>query len=238
MGEVGCETVFFPGAGSFGSEFQFLAETLGSTAWTVKYPGRFGKGFGVPAESFDALVQACTEQITARDPAPKSVVLFGHSFGSYVAYSTALRLHEESAMRVTALVVAGAVAPGQMEVPDQAVGSIEDAMKYLDAIDPTMLAEAPSDDWREIVAETAITDLRLLKQFAQGSSTATVACPILAARGDADPLTTEAGLDEWARSTNGAFLRRAFPGGHSEFLSTPVCASWMHEITDRFAAGR
>src|SRR5262249_44765773 len=82
-------TVFFPGAGSFGNEFQLLVDALQPAAWLVKYPGRYGRDFGVPAESFDGVVRACTEQIASR-PAGHPV-LFGHSFGAYVAYATAVR---------------------------------------------------------------------------------------------------------------------------------------------------
>jgi surfactin synthase thioesterase subunit len=230
MNDITRSTVFFPGAGSFGSEFQLLVDALKPAAWLVKYPGRYGTDFGVPAESFDGVVRACTKQIASR--APARPVLFGHSFGAYVAYATALRL-QEAGIEVSALVAVGASAPGQLEVPEQATGTPSDAATYLDRVDPSALADATSDDWREVVAETAVHDLRLLMQFDAASSTS-VHCPILAVRGDADPLTSDAAVAEWEQSTDGVFSLHIFPGGHSDFLRSPACTSWIREILDSF----
>jgi len=223
-------TVFFPGAGSFGREFQALVDTLGPAAWLVRYPGRYGRDFGVPAESFDGVVRACAEQIARR--APARPVLVGHSFGAYVAYATAVRLRE-AGTEVCALVAAGASAPGRLQVPEQATGTPAGAARYLDGVDPRALADAPSDDWREVVAETAMRDLRLLRQFDAASSSG-LRCPILTARGEADPLTSDAGVGEWEHATAGAFSLRVFPGGHSDFLRSPACLSWIREIRASF----
>lgn len=232
LNDISRGTVFFPGAGSFGSEFQLLADALGPAAWVVRYPGRYGRDFGSPAQSFDAVVLACAEQIASR--AEADPLLFGHSFGAYVAYATASRLQEEG-IGVLALVVAGATAPGCLAVPEQATGTPAGTAAYLDSIDPSTLADAPSDDWREVVAETALGDLCLLRQFDAGSC-ASVRCPVLAARGDADPLTSDAGLGDWAHHTDREFSWRTFPGGHSDFLRTSACASWVQGIRNDFLA--
>lgn len=219
-------TVFFPGAGSFGSEFRLLMAELRPAAWLVRYPGRYGRDFGVPAESFDGVVQACAEQIASR--APECPVLFGHSFGAYVAYATSLRL-QEAGIGVRALVAVGACAPGRLEVPERATGTPSDAARYLASVDPSALADAPSDDWREVVAATAAHDLRLLRQFDVASS-AGLHCPILAVRGDADPLTSDEGIGEWKHHTDGAFSWLIYPGGHSDVLRSPACTSLIREI--------
>jgi surfactin synthase thioesterase subunit len=220
-----CSTVFFPGAGSFGSEFQVLVEALKPAAWLVRYPGRYGKDFGVPAKSFEEVVRACAEQVASR--ASARTVLFGHSYGAYVAYATAVRLQEAGA-GACALVVAGASAPRRLEVSEQATGTPAEVARYLDGIDPSTLADAPSDDWREVVVETATQDLLLLRQF-EAASYARVRCPILGIRGTADPLTSDAGVGEWQHSTDAGVSLRAFPGGHSDFLRSPACTSWIRE---------
>ena len=223
---------FFPGAGSFGAEFQALADAFQPDAWLIKYPGRFGRDFGVPAESFDGVVRACAEQIAGR--ATTSPILFGHSFGAYVAYATALRLQEAGA-GLLALVLAGAVAPGRLEVSEQATGSLSDAARYLDSVDPSALAGAPSDDWREVVVETAVQDLRLLRQFAV-TSPGGVRCPILAVLGDADPLTSADAAGEWKNATDHEFSMHVFPGGHSGFLRSEVLVAWAREVRARLTA--
>lgn len=234
--DVNHSAVFFPGAGSFGLELRPLMDALGSASWIVRYPGRHGRDFGVPAESFDGVVRACTEQITHRTPA--GLVLFGHSFGAFVAYATASRL-EEAGTEVTALIIAGASAPGRLRMPEQVTRTPSDAARYLDSIDPGALADAPSDDWRQIVVETAVHDLRLLRQFDAASSTP-VHCPIIAVFGDTDPLTSQVGVREWRNHTDGMFSMRRFAGGHSDFLRSSACSSWIREIRDnlnqRFSA--
>jgi surfactin synthase thioesterase subunit len=212
------EYVLFPGAGSFGGELQPLVAALGEGCRVVRYPGRFGRGFGVPADSFEELVSACAEQITW--PAP---VLVGHSFGAYVAFATASRLRQPAG-----LVVVGAAAPALHTVSEQATRSPEDAARYLAGVDPSALANAPSDEWREIVAETVVQDLRLLTRF--DPATAPVSCPIHAARGSFDPLTTDASMRAWQHSTKGAFTQRTFPGGHSDLLGTDAFAGWLRDL--------
>jgi surfactin synthase thioesterase subunit len=213
---------FFPGAGSFGAEFQSLVDTLGPAPRLVRYPGRYGRDSGIAAASFDAVVCACVDQLAGQRPA----VLFGHSFGAYVAYATALRL-QDTGSPVALLVVAGAAAPGRLAVPRLATGSPAAAAAYLDSVDPGALADAPSAEWREIVVETALQDLRLLRQF---DDRGRVGGPILAVRGDEDPLTSDADLAGWSEATDGTLTRRTFPGGHSDFLRTPACTSWLRTI--------
>lgn len=204
-------TVLFPGAGSFGSELGGLGGRL------VRYPGRQGRTFGVPAESFGALVRACAEQV------PAGSVLVGHSFGAYVAYATAA----VPGVEPVALVVVGADAPGLHAVPVAATASPAAAAAYLDQVDPNALAGAPSDEWREVVAETAMQDLRLLRELSPG---ARLGCPVHAARGAADPLTTDAGIAAWADATTGPCTARLFPGGHSDLLRTPGFPAWLQGL--------
>lgn len=225
MNDGNRSTAFFPGAGSFGGEFRPLAKALAPESWLVRYPGRAGRDFGEPAASFDAVVRSCVGQITGRpDPRP---VLFGHSYGAYVAYGSVLAL-AEAGVEVAALVVAGAVAPGLVRVPQEATGSPAAAMEYLDGVDPGLLAGAPSEEWRSIVAETAAQDLRLLGQFSFAGS-ARVRCPVLAARGEHDPLTTDTAIAGWKHSTEGDFTQRTLPGGHSDLLHSPDFATWLRE---------
>ncbi|WP_052844930.1 thioesterase II family protein [Streptomyces sp. NRRL S-31] len=226
-------TVFFPGAGSFGAEFRPLTRALGRTSWPVRYPGRPGRDFGVPAGSFDAVARACAEQILRR-PAAR-VLLFGHSYGAYVAYATAARLREAGA-EVAALLAVGAAGPGRLRVPEQAAAGPAGAAAFLDRADPGALAGAPSDDWRTVVAETAAQDLALLRGF-DPATVPGLACPVLAARGAEDPLTTDDTIAAWQHTTTGPFSRRTFPGGHSDLLSAPECASWLLGVRETAGVG-
>ncbi|HET9896823.1 MAG TPA: alpha/beta fold hydrolase [Streptosporangiaceae bacterium] len=230
MNDLARTTVFLPGAGSFGTECQPIADALKPASFIVRYPGRYGRDFGIPAKSFDAVVRACAEQIVSQ--ASACPVLFGHSYGAYVAYATALRL-QEGGTGVRALVVAGASAPRFLQVSEQATCEHSDVARYLDRIDPNALAGAPSDDWREVVVEAALHDLRLLRQF-DNSCTARVRCPVAALRGSADPLTTSAAISEWEQLTDSEFVLGVFAGGHSDFLRSAECVSWTRELVGKF----
>ncbi|MEV8554297.1 alpha/beta fold hydrolase [Streptomyces glaucescens] len=228
MDDIESATVFFPGAGSFGAELRPLTRALGRSSRPVRYPGRPGRDYGTPAASFDAVVRSCAEQIMRR-PAGRPL-LFGHSYGAYVAYATAARL-SEAGVEVAALVAVGAAGPGRLRVPEQAAAGPAEAAAYLDRADPGVLAGAPSDEWRTVVAETTAQDLRLLRQFAP-ATVPVLHCPVMAARGTDDPLTTDDTIAAWQHTTTGPFTRRTFPGGHSDLLGSPDCAAWLQRIRE------
>jgi surfactin synthase thioesterase subunit len=117
-------------------------------------------------------------------------------------------------------VVVGANAPARHHVAPDA---LTDPAGYLHRVDPEALAGAPSDEWREVVVETTVQDLRLLTQF-DPSGAAPLRCPVLAVRGDADPLTTDDGISEWKLCAGAAFTARTLPGGHSSVLRDPSLA--------------
>lgn len=205
-------TAFFPGAGSFGDELRPLIDACRPAGFLVRYPGRFGHGSGTPADSFDAVVTACAEQLVGQAGHP---VLFGHSYGAYVAYATALRMRDAGG--VAGLVVVGADAPARLVVPPAA---LTDTERYLSGVDPQALAGASSQEWRAIVVDTAAQDLRLLAQFDTATS-ARLKCPVLAVRGAADRLTSDDGIGEWRHYTDGGFCARVLPGEHSTVLRDP-----------------
>ncbi len=211
----GQDVVVFPGAGSFGGELRPLVAGLGASAWLMRYPGRFGSGFGGSAGSYQELVDACAEQVLRRHP-PRCA-LVGHSFGAYVAHSTAVAL-EKAGVELTGLVVIGAAAPSLLTIPEEATRDIEGTAGYLAAVDPGL--QAAADEWREIVVETALRDLRLLRESI-GAGCPRVSCPVLAARGHDDPLTSAESIAAWAEVTDGGCAAHVFPGGHSELLRSP-----------------
>ncbi|GAA4666770.1 alpha/beta fold hydrolase [Streptomyces chumphonensis] len=217
--------VVFPGAGSFGTELKPLLRQLGPAARLARYPGRFGKSFGTAATSFSGVVEACGTQVMRWRP--HRPVLVGHSFGAYVAHATAAEL-EELGTEVSALVVVGATAPSLLTVPDSAVGSRSEAADYLHGIDPALLPDE-ADEWRSIVVDTAVQDLRLLKEFSAADHRK-VRCPIFAARGEEDPLTSTSGNGAWDGASVQGCTRRTFPGGHSDLLNHPDFAAWVHEV--------
>lgn len=225
--------VLFPGAGSFGSEFRALRSAAGPDSRVMRYPGRNGPDAGGPT-SFETIVASCADQI-ARLPSGQAM-LFGHSYGAYLAYATAVALGRRS-VEVSLLMVAGASAPDLLRVPLEATGSPEAAAAYLDAVDPGRLTGA-APEWREAVAETVQQDLRVLATLALPSPPVRLSCPIVGLRGAGDPLTSDTSLAGWRRYTRRDFRGRTFEGGHSDLLGDPRLAALVQEELTREPDGR
>ena len=225
MSSWSSSVVMFPGAGSFGGELRQLLRELEPPAWIVRYPGRFGKDFGRAAGSFEEVVQSCIAQVRRRESA--RVVLVGHSFGAYVAYATAGKL-EEQALDISALVVVGAIAPSLLSVAESATRDRSDIAAYLDSIEVNLMSDESSSEWTDIVLDAAMQDLRLLRE-SKVSEYRKVRCPVFAARGEMDPLTSTDAMREWAGATVGGCACRNFPGGHSDLLRSQEFRSWLRE---------
>ncbi len=222
-GHLGDHDVFvFPGAGSFGGEFRPLIGELGPSARLIRYPGRFGKDFGRPAESYQDVVASCVAQLGRRGTV--GCMLVGHSYGGYVAYSTAVELAEHG-VEVAALVAIGAGAPSARWVPEPATREQSATAAFLDDVDPGLL----SGEWRDVVIDTAMQDLRLLSGLTDADY-ARVRCPVFAAFGETDPLTSRESVGRWSDFTEGGVTHRVFPGGHSDLIQSPELVSWIQQI--------
>lgn len=211
------DVIAFPGAGGFGGEFRALRGALpaGARLVALRYPGR---GAALPAvTSFDDFTAACVARIRELSGSP--YVLVGHSFGAFVAYAAASAL-QAAGTGVAALVVVGADAPDRVRLPVEAARSREATRAYLEGIDGDVLGQAPDDEWREIVLDTAWRDLALLTGF-PGPAEVRLRCPVLAVRGRDDPLTADDRMSTWADTTTGGFVPVSLPGGHMEVLSSP-----------------
>ena len=220
---LGDHDVFvFPGAGSFGGEFKPLMCELGPSARLIRYPGRFGTDFGRPAGSYQDVVASCVAQLRRREMAGPTLV--GHSYGAYIAYSTAAEL-AESGVEVAALVVLGASAPSLRRVPEPATRQRSATAAFLDGVDPGLL----SGEWRDVVIDTAMQDLRLLSELTDAECTQ-VRCPVFAGFGEVDPLTSRESVGRWSDFTGGGVTHRVFPGGHSDLIQSPELASWIWQI--------
>ena len=222
---TGRGVVAFPGAGSFGGQFQPLLRALGRSAWLARYPGRFGPDLGTPAASFDAVARACVDQVNRRKPVRP--VFVGHSYGAYVAYASAAKLAGQG-VDVSALVVVGATPPEHLALAGSVVRARSDTAAYLEAVEPGLLSGEATREWRDLVVDTARQDLVLLRGL-RAADYGPVSCPVFAVRGEADPLTSDDRAVDWAGTTEGPFSTRVFAGGHSDLLESSEFAAWLRE---------
>ncbi|GAA3685471.1 surfactin synthase thioesterase subunit [Yimella lutea] len=228
--------LFFPGAGSFGTEFATLGRSLPFASAVIDYPGRRGATFGHPPESFRTVVDHCMEQVRGTESRRQPVALLGHSYGAYVAWETAMRLEAEGTS-VRGLFLAGAASPSHDT--SRLPVTVPEVRRYFDRVDPHLLTSAPSSEWADIICETAADDLRLLRDYRTQprGADSMLAIPATVCRGEQDTLVDRAALEAWGEFCSGPFSSIVFAGGHSDYLTTSTFASWLTEQVHQLASG-
>lgn len=207
------ETIFFfPGAGSYGSEFSELFRQVRPNGQLIRYPGRTDPNFGVPARSFEALVDFCVHKINRKKQKP--FALFGHSFGAFVAFACTQKLicmgHPPKTLLVT-----GANCPGtSLSKPPE---NREDAFRYFEAISRPE-TEIKGSDWLETTVDLGLKDLQLLYKYSFPSVPQKVNCCIHVLAGTDDPLVSDVGIAKWRQASTEKVDIRRIPGGHTDIL--------------------
>lgn len=163
-GDDGDTLVFFPPGGASASAGWGLAPLVPSawSLWSVQYPGRGPR----LAEPFAASIRdMAVECLHAIPEVTGRLVLFGHSFGAYVAYEAAqlLEVHQRP---VAGLMVSGIAAPGAgMPANDPDRLRDADLMASLggqSATSPEVLAD---EELMAMVLPALRADLRLPRQY-------------------------------------------------------------------------
>lgn len=228
------DLLYFPGAGSFGTEFTTIGRSLPFPSTVISYPGRRGADFGQAPDAFASVVDHCVQQVSRTVEGQKiPPTLFGHSYGAYVAWETVKRLGADGTA-ICGLVLAGAASPAHDRSPLPV--TLDEVRDYFDQMDPHVLRSAPSPEWADIICETAADDLRLLHQYRSDRSFSSrkTSIPVSVCRGEQDELVTEAALTSWGELCAGAFSSHTFAGGHSNYLTEPEFASWLMEQVQQF----
>lgn len=191
--------VFFPPAGASASAGWALAPLVPEewSLWSVQYPGRGARLAEPFAGSIREMATACLHaipEVTGR------LVLFGHSFGAYVAYDVAhvLEVHQRP---VAGLIVGGIPAPSA-ELPTSDPDRLSDAelMASLggqSATSPEVLADA---ELMAMVLPALRADLRLPRQYVDDYGRR-LAAGVVALCGSDDELVSPGQLRSWRRVT-------------------------------------
>ncbi|VFQ44178.1 thioesterase II family protein [Desulfoluna butyratoxydans] len=220
------DVIIFPGTGSFGSEFQPIVRTLRPKAQVLRYPWRYGQDDDVTSSFHDAAM-SCLPRL--RDMQEKGPILFGHSFGAYIAYALATAL-EKTTCRIGGLIVVGANAPHVLDGAALLPRSPEEIEAYWAMVDPSLFERIPDPEWKDVLIDTSRKELNLLSDF-HAPDFGRLHCPIFAASGDRDPLVTKNGLDGWDEYTTEGVKSRRFSGGHTDLLATDEFITWVKRIT-------
>ena len=216
---TGHRLVFFPSAGSSASSGWALdsAVPAGWSVWSTQYPARGPRLREPQARSVRELAEGCLPALLA---IPERIVLFGHSFGAYVAYDTA-RLLAERGRDVAGLVVSGIPAPGSV-LRDASSDDLDDAtLREFLAHQGVATAELLADEeLMEMVLPALRADLLLARSHVDDHD-GRGAVPILALGGRADPLVSEGQLRSWQTLTDNWLGDELTDGDHFYFLRHP-----------------
>jgi pyochelin biosynthetic protein PchC len=206
--------VVFPHAGGSPRFYSSWCRELpaGVDLYGVTYPGR---DLLLDEPASDTLVHLASDCATELEPiigSSDSVVMFGHSMGSYVAFE-AIRSLGQSEIPVTALVASGADAPhlGTEQAWHRACD--DDLLRHLGELDVRSREVLAVPELRRMFLPTIRDDYRLVENY-RAELNPQVSCPIHIMYGESDPEVTASRSAAWAVHTRADWHVRPFPGDH------------------------
>jgi surfactin synthase thioesterase subunit len=177
----------------------------------------------------DGVTKAIAEEVR------RPLAIFGHSMGSWLGLEVVRRL-EKRGIRPLVLFTSGRHAPalGHVHPP---LGHLDDDA-FIEAVDRRyggIPEEVMADrDLLDLFVPSLRADFVALESFEPPERP--VETPIVAMRGEEDPLVSEEQLLPWAESTSGPFEYSPFPGGHFYFGENPD--PLQGELTRRLLSAR
>jgi surfactin synthase thioesterase subunit len=226
---TGPRFVFFPPAGSSASSGWSLARAV-PQSWSVlsvQYPARGPRLREPAARSVRELSHACLQALGPGEP----TLLFGHSFGAYVAYDLA-QLMERRATPATGLIVSGMPAPGsvlrRMTSEDLSDGALIASLGRQGMTAAELLA---NEELMEMVLPVLRADLALARRYRDDHLQPLARTPVLALAGRQDRLVTPEQVIAWRAKTDRWLGHELPPGEHFYYLPDPAV---LADAVDRY----
>ncbi|WP_067460927.1 thioesterase II family protein [Actinomadura macra] len=195
----GPRLVFFPPAGASASAAWALDDVV-PEEWAlhgVQYPGRGPRLREPQAGSIRELARACLPHL--REAAERTV-LFGHSFGAFVAYDVA-QLLEREGCPAAGLMVAGIAAPGTFLTTLSAQEATDTALvAVLRGASGTSAELVADEELMELVLPALRADLALGGDYADDHDHR-LSTPIAGLGGRRDPAVATEALGTWSDHT-------------------------------------
>ncbi|MEV6976840.1 alpha/beta fold hydrolase [Kitasatospora sp. NPDC093806] len=213
--------VCFPHAGGSAPFFRPVSARLAgrTDVVAVQYPGRQDRRLEPCVEDVHELADRLHEVLREQTDLP--LTLFGHSMGASVAFEVARRL-ERDGHRLDRVFVSGRRAPSRPGHDEQVHLRDDDGivaeMKELSGTDPSVFA---SEEILRMVLPALRADYRAAETY-RAEPGASLASPITALTGDADPRTPVDDAGAWRDHTSGDFRLEVFPGGHFFLTERPA----------------
>lgn len=208
--------LFFPPAGGSASSALALAGAVPEewSVWGVQYPGRGPRLREPCAGSIREIAEACLREVLA---APCPTLLFGHSFGAFVAYDTA-QLLESRGRPAAGLLVSGTSAPGspttELDPDGLSDAGLVAALTRQGGTSPELLAD---EELMELVLPALRADLSLGRRYADDHGRR-LATPVAGLGGRRDRALSERELRTWRRHTDAWLGHELGEGDHFFYL--------------------
>jgi len=203
----------------------------------IQLPGRGWRVREAPAADLDRIAEDATTAVEELGDLP--LVLFGHSFGAWLALLVARRL-EAAGRSPVALVASGRRAPShaRRDAPMRHLdddGFVEEIQRRYGAINEEIVADR---DLLRLLLPALRADVAALEGY-EHVGTPRVDCPLVAVGGSRDPVVPVAELSSWSAETNGPFDVRTFQGGHFYLQDDPgPLLRWLrNEIGTNWVVG-
>ncbi|MFF3774667.1 thioesterase II family protein [Streptomyces sp. NPDC002232] len=212
-GEGTSRIVCLPYAGGNGTVYESWTRWLPPEVelWAPRLPAREHRMLEEPLEDMGLLVRTLADELGA-DGRPTT--LFGHSFGSLVAFEVA-RVLQERARPVDVLVASGMVAP--VVLPPRPVPTDAEILSSLRSHGVTPPEFFTQPDLLELVMPGLRADYRMAMgyRYAEGPG---LSARVYAIGGNDDPDVPVEGLTAWAAHGQGDCPVRMWEGGHMFLL--------------------
>jgi surfactin synthase thioesterase subunit len=140
-------------------------------------------------------------------------IIFGHSFGSILAYEAAHVLAATGGPVPERVIVSGSVSPRRRRRMSISEVSDEQAVADLREVIGHDIEALNHPELRELLLPAMRADIRLLGDY-MPSTLEPLRMPLTAIRGDADAMAPVSGWMDWSRFTSACFGAIEMSGGH------------------------
>lgn len=182
--------------------------------WGISLAGHEGRMDEEPSAELDKVAAEVGQAIMHHQSLP--FVLYGHSFGAWLAFEVA-RLLQDEGRGPTALVVSGRSSPAHWQGPDELISGLPDK-EFVHEVCRRyggLPGEAAKDEEvLNAVLPALRADLAMLEAYAYEPGQP-LECPLHILAGKDDPATARKGaLDGWCGETASLCRVQYFDGGH------------------------
>ncbi|XP_019353369.1 S-acyl fatty acid synthase thioesterase, medium chain isoform X1 [Alligator mississippiensis] len=213
--------ICFPWAGGGAFHFAQWSSLFNSSieVYSLRFPGRESRVKDPCAQDMTTLVSDIVSSLL-KDLQEKPFAFFGHSFGSYVSFATAVHLKEKYGLQPVHLFMSGAYAPhskSRPSVPPLKDVSDEELFSWINSLGGVPPEWLQREDAVKLLIPPVRRDLEVFQTFVCAEPKNVLSCDLTCFDGSED-LTHD--LEEWKDVTSGETTIHELPGGHF-FLLEP-----------------